>query len=103
MKKEFLLSFILLSSLNSSSLYASFGVESKGGAVAVTQQVRQIHGKVVDQNGEAVIGANVTIKGNKSVGTITDFDGNFTLNVSSKDVLVVSFIGYVSQEIKVGN
>ncbi len=103
MKKEFLLSFILLNSLNSSSLYASFGVESKGGAVAVTQQVRQIHGKVVDQNGEAVIGANVTIKGNKSVGTITDFDGNFTLNVSSKDVLVVSFIGYVSQEIKVGN
>lgn len=58
----------------------------------------QITGHVADATGEPIIGANVTVKGT-TVGTITDIDGNFTLEVGSTDgTLVVSFIGYKSAE-----
>lgn len=72
--------------------------------VPVVQEVKQaktIKGKVVDNSGEPVIGANVTVKGTTN-GTITDFDGNFTLN-NANGTLVVSFIGYSTQEVKIGN
>lgn len=56
----------------------------------------QVTGHVADATGEPIIGANVTVKGT-TVGTITDIDGNFTLEVGSTDgTLVVSFIGYKS-------
>ncbi len=58
----------------------------------------QVTGHVADAIGEPIIGANVTVKGT-TVGTITDIDGNFTLEVGSTDgTLVVSFIGYKSAE-----
>lgn len=58
----------------------------------------QVTGHVADATGEPIIGANVTVKGTP-VGTITDIDGNFTLEVGSTDgTLVVSFIGYKSAE-----
>jgi len=58
----------------------------------------QVIGHVADATGEPIIGANVTVKGT-TVGTITDIDGNFTLEVGSTDgTLVVSFIGYKSAE-----
>ena len=61
-----------------------------------------VSGTVVDSNGESIIGASVALKGNKTVGTITDLDGNFKLKVpDDKAVLVVSFIGMTPQEIKV--
>ncbi len=66
------------------------------------QQTRQISGKIVDERGEAVIGANVVEKGTTN-GTITDFDGNFTLTVSNDAVLLISYIGYLSQEVAIGN
>lgn len=60
----------------------------------------QIKGHVADATGEPIIGANVTVKGT-TTGTITDIDGNFTLEVGSTDgTLVVSFIGYKSVEAK---
>ena len=60
----------------------------------------QIKGHVADATGEPIIGANVTVKGT-TTGTITDIDGNFTLEVESTDgTLVVSFIGYKSVEAK---
>ena len=62
-----------------------------------------IKGTVVDSNGEALIGASVVVKGNTSVGTITDFDGNFSLSVPSESTtIVVSYVGMNSQELKVG-
>lgn len=62
----------------------------------------QITGKVIDAMGE-LPGVSVVIKGTGS-GTITDLNGQFTLsNVKSSDVLIFSFIGYKTQEIKVGN
>ena len=58
-----------------------------------------VKGKVVDSTGEPVIGATVKEKGTTN-GTITDFDGNFALNVVDGSLLEVSFVGYKSQQIK---
>lgn len=59
---------------------------------------RQVRGRIVDENNEPVIGANVVEKGTTN-GTVSDIDGNFTLNVEDNAVLHVSYIGYLSQEI----
>jgi len=62
-----------------------------------------IKGTVVDANGEALIGASVVVKGNTSVGTVTDFDGNFSLSVPSENtIIVVSYVGMNTRELKVG-
>lgn len=53
-----------------------------------------------DTNGEPIIGANVTVKG-QSIGTITDIDGRFVLDAPKDAVLQITYIGYVSQEVKV--
>ncbi|MFH6984990.1 SusC/RagA family TonB-linked outer membrane protein [Marinoscillum luteum] len=57
-----------------------------------------VTGKVTDENGEGLPGATVTVK-NTSLGTITDVEGNFSLEVPEDAVLVFSFVGYVSQEV----
>lgn len=64
---------------------------------ALAQQ--KVTGKVKDSSGEPVIGASVVVKGNNTMGTITDFDGNFMLDVPAKSMLVISYIGYVTQEV----
>lgn len=69
---------------------------------SINQQKRIITGTVVDPNGEAVIGANVVVKGSTN-GTITDMDGKFSLEVPEGAMLLVSYIGYGDYEIKVGN
>lgn len=70
---------------------------------AVTQQtIKNISGTITDANGEPIIGANVIEKGSTN-GTITDIDGKFSLSVPNKAILVISYIGYVSKEILVGN
>ncbi|MDR0835965.1 MAG: carboxypeptidase-like regulatory domain-containing protein, partial [Tannerella sp.] len=76
-------------------------------AEAVSEALQQVNkkritGTVVDTKGEAVIGANVVEKG-VSNGTATDVNGKFTLDVSQGATLVVSYIGYIKQEIAVGN
>ncbi len=68
--------------------------------VSLTSWAQGISGTVVDDNGDAVIGASVVEKGNPQKGTITDFDGNFTIRVNEGTTLVVSYIGYVTQEVK---
>lgn len=66
-------------------------------------QGKQVQGVVKDATGEPIIGANVLVKGTTN-GVITDFDGNYSLtNVNSQDIIVFSYIGYTSQEIKVGS
>ena len=66
------------------------------------QQKKTITGTVVDPNGEAVIGANVVVKGTTN-GTITDMDGKFSLEVPEGAMLLVSYIGYGDYETKVDN
>lgn len=55
----------------------------------------------MDANGEPVIGATVMVKGTNN-GTITDFDGKFHL-LASKGILIISYIGYKSQEVQIDN
>ena len=65
----------------------------------VWAQVKQISGIVSDEKGEPLIGVNVSVKGGTN-GAITDLEGKFSLNVDSKDVVVFSYIGYITQEIR---
>lgn len=60
---------------------------------------KEVKGKVIDANGEPIIGATIKEKGTSN-GTITDFDGNFTLEANSDAILDVSYIGYRSVEVK---
>ena len=68
------------------------------GIGSVTAQNARITGTVKDNTGEAVIGANIKVK-DSTGGTITDIDGHFNIEASSNATLVVSFIGYITQEV----
>lgn len=68
----------------------------------VDQQIKRITGTIVDSKGEPIIGANVKVK-NTSTGTITDLDGKFSLEVPENAILSVTYIGYESQDVAVGN
>ena len=70
-------------------------------SVTSVQQTKQATGQVSDSQGP-LIGATVMEKGTSN-GTVTDFNGNFSLNVKSGATLVISYIGYVTQEIKAGD
>ena len=69
---------------------------------SVMQQKKTIQGQVLDQTGTPIIGASVLVKGT-TVGTITDIDGKFSLEAASNETLTISYIGYVSKDILVGN
>lgn len=71
-------------------------------AVNSVQQSKKVTGTVSDAEGP-IIGASVVEKGNPGNGTVTDLDGNFTLNVKPGATIVVTYIGYQKQEIVVGN
>lgn len=64
---------------------------------------RRVAGQIIDSKGEPVIGANILEKGDKVNGTITDIDGKFSLTVSDNATLIISFIGFTTQEIAVKN
>lgn len=78
-------------------------VQKKSSAKQIgTQEKKTVTGNVADVNGEPIIGANIVEKGTTN-GVITDMEGNFSLDVSGKSVLQVSYIGYLEQNIPVGN
>jgi hypothetical protein len=58
----------------------------------------KVTGTVVDMMGEPIIGANVVESGNKTVGTITNLDGKFTLNVSKDATLVITYVGFAEKK-----
>lgn len=89
MEKKFQLLFILIFFLMIPSVLSS-------------QESRKITGKITDNNGESIIGANVIEKGSTN-GTVTDINGNFLLEVSQSSVLEISYIGYITQTIPVAN
>ena len=70
-------------------------------SVTAVQQTKKVTGRVSDSMG-TLIGATIMEKGTTN-GVVTDYDGNFSINVQPGATLVVSYVGYVSQEIKVGN
>lgn len=65
-------------------------------------ELKSIEGVVTDESGEPLVGATISIKGATS-GTLTDVDGNFNISVDEGDILIVSYIGYVTKEVLVGN
>ncbi|KAB5457283.1 TonB-dependent receptor [Phocaeicola vulgatus] len=71
---------------------------------AILQQTRKITGRILDENGEPLIGVSVMLKGTSN-GTITNIDGDYTLSgdITDKSVLEVTYIGMKKQEITVGN
>ena len=79
---------LVLAGLSSSSVFA---------------QTRSISGTVVDNQNVPIIGASVMVVGQNNVGTVTDLDGKFSLNVPAGSSISVSFIGYETQVIAVGN
>ena len=66
--------------------------------MSVTSFAQGLKGNVIDENGEPVIGATVAEKGNPKNATITDFDGNFVVNVKAGQIISISYIGYETQE-----
>ena len=98
MKKHFLCLLLLGGALG------AYAAESTSPAVAeITQQGVKVQGVVTDAKGEPIIGATVTEKGTKNA-TVTDFEGNYSLNVANSNaVLIVSYIGFINQEVKAGS
>ena len=91
--KKFLLNLLLIGSLMT---WALPSLTAQSNPVRIT-------GKVADVNGDPLIGVSVVLKGS-TTGTITDFSGSFTLtSTSSNPVLLVSYVGYTSQEVAVKN
>ncbi|MDD2436707.1 MAG: TonB-dependent receptor [Massilibacteroides sp.] len=77
-------------------------VLTKNNIPSIAQQGKKISGTVTDSNGEPIIGANIIVKGSTN-GTISDIDGNFTLQVPEGAVLYISYIGYLNKEVPVSN
>ena len=63
---------------------------------------KKVQGRIIDEQGEALIGVNVSVNG-AATGTITDMDGNYAIDVFTNDVLKVSYIGYVTQLVKISD
>ena len=101
MNRKFRKTALLMSALALLGLGYSSNANAAGSPQEVQQATKKITGTVVDAQGP-VIGASVMEKGTSN-GAITDFDGNFTLSVKPGATIVVSFIGYVTQEIQVGD
>lgn len=95
--KRILFSTVMASALLAGNPQAVFAEVNE---VQTVMQTGTVKGQVVDANGEPVIGASVLVKGTTN-GTITDFDGNFTLNDASKGTLIISYIGYKTKEVVV--
>lgn len=72
------------------------------GTIKFQQQKKILTGKILDAQGEAIIGANVIVK-NSSNGTISDMDGNYSIEVTDNDILQISYIGFISIEVPVGH
>ena len=69
-------------------------------SITVAAQSSGLKGTVTDESGEPVIGASVIVKGHPQTGTITNFDGEFVMDVAEGTTLVVSYVGYTSQEVR---
>lgn len=92
--KRILYSMMLVASFAGNPQFTYAGTNE----MQVSMQVDVIKGTVIDVNGEPVIGATIQVKGT-SIGVISDMEGNFTLSNVSEGTLIVSYIGYKTQEI----
>lgn len=96
------LPLLLLSMLSGANVYAANDSNLKDVSITISQQQKKITGVVTDKEGVPVIGANVLEKGTTN-GTVTDADGRFSLDISRNATLQISYLGYNTQNIVVGN
>ena len=101
MKRNYCLSLVLLALFGVSAPFAANAAVESVLSSQSTQQAKTITGKVVDVAGEPIIGASVLVKGS-STGSVTDIDGKFSVEAPMGSTLVVSFVGYATEEVKVG-
>lgn len=87
--------------INVQKLTNRYSVESAKPSVSIVDEVA-ISGRITDEGGQGLPGASVLVK-DTSIGTTTDLDGNYSLKVPEDALIVVSFIGYKTQEIEIGN
>ena len=73
------------------------GVSTAQASIQDVKQQGTITGRVIDNTGEGVIGATVQVEDGSAQGTVTDFDGNFTINVKPGTKLKISYVGFESQ------
>ena len=76
----------------------AFETDSAKSLTSITQQSKTVRGVVTDDYGP-VVGASVTIKGTNK-GTVSNMDGSYVLEVNPGDIIVVSFVGYLTQELR---
>lgn len=95
-------SLLMLISGNSWAVSPEAPVNASESIEISLQQKKKVNGTVTDEKGESIIGANVVLK-DSDTGVITDIDGHFSLEVPNNGTLQISYIGYLTQEIKVGN
>lgn len=88
--------------LSGANVYAANDSNLKDVSITISQQQKKITGVVTDKEGVPVIGANVLEKGTTN-GTVTDADGRFSLDISRNATLQISYLGYNTQNIVVGN
>ena len=95
---------ILLSSILASALFVGLPQPLRAGinATQTIQQAGMVNGRVVDANGEAIIGATIKVVGTQE-GTVTDLDGNYTVKAKPGDLLEISYVGYKPQTVKAGS
>jgi len=80
----------------------SIAITSKRSQSSQEQTTRKLNGSITDKNGDPIIGATVMIKGGKT-GTVSDVNGNFSLDVTDQSTLLISYVGFSKIEIYVGN
>ena len=102
MNRKFRKTALLMGAMALFGLGYSSNANAAGAPQEIQQATKKITGTVVDASGP-IIGASVVEKGKSGNGSITDFDGNFTLSVEPGATIVISYIGYETQEIRVGN
>ena len=91
--------FAICAVLITAVAFSSIALAKKAITPAVAQQIERVCFKVVDETGEPLIGVSVQVKGTTR-GSITDLDGNVCIDVRPGEVLVISYIGYQTREIK---
>ena len=96
--KRALKSFLFIGQITAIMLFAFTFFLAANPSGDMQQQKKTVTGTIVDDYGEPIIGANIIEKGTTN-GTVTDYDGNFSISVANNAVLHISYIGYLSQEI----
>ena len=102
MKKNSSMKLFLAAIIALSAPTAAMASSTDGQTDGIQQEQRHVNGRVLDKDGEPIIGATVNVKGTDR-NAVTDIDGNFTIDAPVGATLVISYIGFQSQEVKANN